>query len=502
MKGLFQLAICLALACVCLAEDKDLLKKQPQRNVVKKYLSKSGFGLNSHTPLQKSSAKNLLKHKDEKHSDDEIPTLWQNLYSKQHKYKPLKRNPLRKDSKHSAKDLRKPERSQHTHSRPSEAPKNNKFKNLLSKLTDKKTPPPQLPKQRPQIMPKRERAKAPTPKHSDDTRRQPHKKERAKIPTPKHSDDAFDEYQDRNNVLISVPLEILKQLGHRYSYEPTEKTERRHKPERPPKTINPPRKVTFDHGRDVDTEGRVNANFEDKGVKFAAGSYQDKVYSQWYVVTNDGLEYDGDTDELNTIFELANKQNLPSTSDVIPDSMLNALNTMGTIQHEQSSVPPDSRKLISKTDQYPYSVIGRLDAGCTGTLIGPNHVLTAGHCVYEFEKKMWFKNLDFHRGKSCDPNTGELYSWKLAITVKGWKDFGYPSYDYAIIVVSKTSPQWMTFGWSNSLHKANTQVVGYPSDKEDRCMWESSCTIGQEWNDLLGYKCDTVSGMSGGPVYR
>ncbi len=478
MKGLIQLAICLTLACVCIAEYKDLLKKLPQRNVVKKYLSEKRFGLHSHTPLQKSTAKNLLKNKHEKHTDDDIPTIWQDLYNKQHTYKPSKTYPLRKYSKHSAKDLRKPERPQHTYSMPSEerSSKHTKFENLLSKLSDKKTPRPQLPRRLPQITPQKEPAKAPTPKHND-----------------------VDEYQDRNNVLISVPLDVLKNFGPRHFYGPTE---RHHKIERPPKTINPPRKITFDHGTNVDTEGRVNDNFEDKGVKYAAGSYQDKVYSQWYVVTNDGLEYDGDTDELNTIFELANKQNLPSTSDVIPDSMLNELNTMGTIQYAQSSVPPDSRELISKTDQYPYSVIGRLDAGCTGTLIGPNHVLTAGHCVYEFEKKMWFKNLDFHRGKNCNPNKGELYSWKLAITVKGWKDYGYPSYDYAIIVVSKTSPQWMTFGWSNSLHKAKTQVVGYPSDKEDMCMWESSCTIGQEWNDLLGYKCDTARGMSGGPVYR
>lgn len=416
-----------------------------------------------------------------------------------------RQSPYKKNQPKNPQHLREKDTPLPTGSEPwnKESPKRNKFQNLVSSLIGKKGSP--------EIKPRQHKLEPETKEEPVNNKKRPVKQKQKRpveAPIAKYRD-PFDEYRDKKGVLVSIPLDILKHFfGGPHFHEQREPEEKNDEPrphdkdERPPKTINSPRSITFDHSTDIDTEGRVNANFEDKGVKFAAGSYQDEVYSQWYVVTRNGYEFDGDPKELHTIFELANKQNLPSTSDVIPDSLLNAMNTMGAIQYKQSTVSPDSRERVSNTDQYPFSVVGHLDVGCTGTLIGPNHVLTAGHCVYEYDKEMWFNQLDFHRGKDCDPDEGDRYPWKLAITVKGWKDYGYPSYDYAIVVVSNPSAQWMTFGWSNSLHMADVQVVGYPSDKEEKCMWETSCNIGQEWNDLLGYKCDTSRGMSGGPVYR
>lgn len=451
MRGLFYLVV-LILACGCAsATDKNLLKGLSQRNAIKKLLFSEEEGLNHDEPKIKKWKKNHNDITDKKIS---IPTA------------------LPKFSK--SKKGSKTDEGQHSYANSPVSPKQNKFRTLLYKLMSKTEP---------------------FPTKAKHDQKQYNSKPVTKSPSEKNNND---EFQDQNNVFISVPLELFNRfVNPKKIYKP--KNETKPKIERPPKTMNEPRKINFDHSTNMDTEGRLDTNFQDKGVKFAAGSYQDKVYSQWYVVTKDGLEYDGDTHELDTIFDLANKQSLPSSSDVIPG---NVLYTMGSMQQAAESEQPDSRVLVSNTKQFPYSVIGRLDVGCTGTLIGPNHVLTAGHCVYTFEKKLWFKNLNFRKGKACNPNNGEAYHWKLAITVKGWKDYGYPSYDYAIIVVTKTTPQWMTFGWSNSLHKANTEVVGYPNDKEDVCMWKNNCTISQEWNDLLGYKCDTASGMSGGPVYR
>ncbi|CAG8661584.1 5079_t:CDS:2, partial [Ambispora gerdemannii] len=60
---------------------------------------------------------------------------------------------------------------------------------------------------------------------------------------------------------------------------------------------------------------------------------------------------------------------------------------------------------VENTDADSYITVGHIGSGCTGTLIGPNAVLTAGHCVYDGTN--WYGNLDFSPGQNGpdpDPN--------------------------------------------------------------------------------------------------
>ena len=41
------------------------------------------------------------------------------------------------------------------------------------------------------------------------------------------------------------------------------------------------------------------------------------------------------------------------------------------------------------TTVWPWRAIVRLSNGCTGTMIGPRHVITAGHCIYNRTSSSW-----------------------------------------------------------------------------------------------------------------
>jgi len=173
----------------------------------------------------------------------------------------------------------------------------------------------------------------------------------------------------------------------------------------------------------------------------------------------------------------------------------------------------DGRERILTTTKWPYSFNAQLSIEMdgktyigSGALVGPHHLLTCAHNVYNDQKKRWAQEIN------CYPALNDSYApFGEAKAVKvytftDWTDRGDKHYDIALLILNHSIGKFT--GWGGLLCTSDAEltqekvnIVGYPGDKGMRQMWGMEHTLDKISPEEFEYSIDTCPGQSGSAIW-
>jgi V8-like Glu-specific endopeptidase len=157
-----------------------------------------------------------------------------------------------------------------------------------------------------------------------------------------------------------------------------------------------------------------------------------------------------------------------------------------------------------------FGAAGARPSGCTGFLVAPGLVVTAGHCVFSPLRRSGPRRIQVVPGRD-GPRAPFGASW-------GARWYAHPAfvarfdprYDYGVVVLARRfetpRPDFrltvLTAAQLEDVRAARlVRVAGYPADKGRGEMWAHAERLDKFGQHLVHYSIDTCPGHSGAPVW-